>query len=399
MSVPSISERGRTTPESSIRKLESHAENAQSRGMTVYHLNIGQPDIPTPSEFTEALSKYKENVLAYSRSNGVVSLIQSMKAYYHRNGLDHIGSDDIVITTGGSEGILFTMNAITSPGDEIIVFEPFYPNYRSFACMAGIQLIPVSTSPETGYHLPDRKMIEEKITSKTKAIIINSPNNPTGMILTRDEIDMLQDIVLKHNLFLLSDEVYREFAFDEAYISLLSYPKLSQHVVMIDSVSKRYSMCGARIGCLVSKNEDFLRTVLKFGQARLCSPTLEQIAATSVVDSGDRYFHDIVQEYKKRRDVLVEGLNNIPGVYCKKPDGAFYLMVTFPVDHIEKFCRWLLTDFEEEGGTVMITPGPGFYLTEGMGLQEARIAYVLNVDDLKKSIRILGKGLLLYNQS
>ncbi|MBN2029030.1 pyridoxal phosphate-dependent aminotransferase [bacterium] len=399
MSAPPISERGRLTPESSIRKLEFYAEDAQSRGATVYRLNIGQPDIPTPSEFTDALSKFKENVLAYSRSNGVVSLIESMKAYYHRNGLDHIESKDIMITTGGSEGILFSLNAITSPGDEVIVFEPFYPNYRSFACMAGVRLVPVSTSPETGYHLPDQKMVEEKITSKTKAIIINSPNNPTGMILNRDEIEMMQDIALRHNLFLLSDEVYREFAFDEANISLLSYPKLSQHVIMIDSVSKRYSLCGARIGCIVSKNEEVIHTVLKFGQARLSSPTLEQIAATSVIESGDRYFRQIVQEYKDRRDTLVDGLNQIPGVYCKKPEGAFYLMVTLPVAHAETFCRWLLTDFEEEGGTVMLAPGPGFYLTPDKGLHEARIAYVLNIENLRKSIRILKKGILLYNQS
>ena len=399
MPVPSISERGRTTPESSIRKLESHAEEAQSRGIKVYRLNIGQPDIPTPLEFVDAVSRFKENVLAYSRSNGVVSLIQSMKQYYHRNGLSHIETKDIMITTGGSEGIFFTIVAITSPGDEIIIFEPFYPNYRSFACMAGAQLIPVSTSPDTGYHLPDQKIIEEKITPKTKAIIVNSPNNPTGMILTRNEIEMLQDIALRYGLFLISDEVYREFAFDEAHISLFSYPKFSQHTIMVDSVSKRYSLCGARIGCIVSKNSEVISTVLKFGQARLSSPTLEQIAVAAVINSGDRYFHDIVQEYKERRNTLVEGLNKIPGVTCKKPEGAFYLMVTLPVDHIEKFCRWLLTDFEEESATVMIAPGPGFYLTPGKGLQEARIAYVLNVEDLKKSIQILKKAVLSYNKS
>ncbi len=398
MPVPSISERGRKTPESSIRKLESYAEEAQSKGIKVYHLNIGQPDIPTPSEFANSISRYKENVLAYSRSNGVVSLIQSMKEYYHRNGLNHIKTNDIMITTGGSEGIFFTIVAITSPGDEIIVFEPFYPNYRSFTCMAGVQLIPVSTSPETGYHLPDQKIIEEKITPKTKAIIVNSPNNPTGMILKRNEIEMLQDIALRYGLFLISDEVYSEFAFDEAHISLLTYPKFSQHTIMVDSVSKRYSLCGARIGCIVSKNSEVIHTVLKFGQARLSSPTLEQIAVAAVINSGDRYFHDIVQEYKERRNTLVEGLNKIRGVTCKKPEGAFYLMVTLPVDHIEKFCRWLLTDFEEEGATVMIAPGPGFYLTPGKGLQEARIAYVLNVEDLKKSIRILKKAVLAYNK-
>lgn len=398
MTAPSVSQRGQSTPASPIRKLAPYAEEAKSKGIHVYHLNIGQPDIPTPFEFYEAIQGYSGNVLAYNPSNGISTFRQSLERYYHRNGFDHIQTEDIIVSTGGSEAVIFSMMAVTSPGDQIIAFEPFYPNYNGFAHMSGIKLVPVDTQPETGYHLPDREKIEKKINTKTRAILINSPNNPTGSIYTREEMEIIQTLALKHNLFVLSDEVYREFTFDGQHTSILSFPKLSQHAILMDSLSKRYSACGARIGCIVSKNSEVMETVVKFGQARLCSPTLEQIGSSALVDAGDKYFRDMIHEYNLRRDVTYKNLMQIPGIYCKKPQGAFYLMVTFPVDDIEDFAQWLLTDFNVDGSTTMMAPGPGFYATRGKGKQEARIAYVLNTDDLKKAIHVVKEGLAVYKK-
>lgn len=399
MTAPSVSQRGRNTPASPIRKLAPYSEEAKSKGIHVYHLNIGQPDIPTPHEFYDAIHGFNENVLAYNPSDGILKFRHSLERYYHRSGFGHIQTEDIVVSTGGSEAVIFSMLAVTSPGDEIIAFEPFYPNYNGFAHMAGIKLIPVGTQPETGYHLPDREKIEKNITTKTRAILINSPNNPTGSIYTREEIEIIQTLALKNNLFVLSDEVYREFTFDGQHTSILSFPKLSQHAILMDSLSKRYSACGARVGCIVSKNSEVVETVIKFGQARLCPPTLEQIGGSALVDAGDKYFQDMIHEYKIRRDVIYEGLMKIPEIYCKKPQGAFYLMVTFPVDDIENFAQWLLTDFNIDGSTTMMAPGPGFYATQGKGKQEARIAYVLNTEDLKKATHVLKEGLSVYNKT
>ena len=398
MAIPSISQRGRTTPPSPIRKLAPYADEAKAKGVKVYHLNIGQPDIPTPPEFYDAIHRFSEDVLSYCPSQGILRFRQSLKRYYQRIGFRHIQTEDIMVSTGGSEGVLFSMMAVASPGEEIVTFEPFYPNYNGFTRMAGIKLVPVNTQPETGYHLPPLEEIEQRITPKTRAILINSPNNPTGTILTRKEMEGIQTLALRHNLFVLSDEVYREFTFDGQPTSILSFPDLSQHAVLVDSLSKRYSACGARVGCIVSKNSEVMETVLKFGQARLSSPTLEQVGASAMVDTGDKYFQDMIQEYKKRRDTIFEGLTKIPGVRCKKPEGAFYLMVTFPVNDIENFSKWLLTDFSVDGETTMMAPGPGFYATPGRGKQEARIAYVLNTEDLKKATRILEEGLSAYNK-
>jgi len=398
MAIPSISQRGRTTPPSPIRKLAPYADEAKAKGVKVYHLNIGQPDIPTPPEFYDAIHRFSEDVLSYCPSQGILRFRQSLKRYYQRIGFRHIQTEDIMVSTGGSEGVLFSMMAVASPGEEIVTFEPFYPNYNGFTRMAGIKLVPVNTQPETGYHLPPLEEIEQRITPKTRAILINSPNNPTGTILTRKEMEGIQTLALRHNLFVLSDEVYREFTFDGQPTSILSFPDLSQHAVLVDSLSKRYSACGARVGCIVSKNSEVMETVLKFGQARLSSPTLEQVGASAMVDTGDKYFQDMIQEYKKRRDTIFEGLTKIPGVRCKKPEGAFYLMVTFPVNDIEDFSKWLLTDFSVDGETTMMAPGPGFYATPGRGKQEARIAYVLNTEDLKKATRILEEGLSAYNK-
>ena len=398
MSVPSISQRGLSTPASPIRKLAPYADKAKAKGTKVYHLNIGQPDIITPKEFYEAILNYNNNVLAYNPSDGILSLRQSLEGYYHRIGLNHVSIENIMICTGGSEAVLFSILAVASPGDEIIIFEPFYPNYNGFARMAGVNLVPISTRPENGYHLPSPEEIEKKMSPKTRAILINSPNNPTGTILTRDEMNIIKDVALKHRLFVLSDEVYREFAFEGEYTSILSFPELSQYAVLMDSISKRYSACGARIGCIVSKNPEILGTVLKFGQARLCPPTLEQIGAVALIDDGDKYFGDMIEEYRDRRNTIYTALMEIPGVKCGKPEGAFYMMVTFPVDDIEDFARWVLADFDVEGETTMIAPGPGFYASPNMGKQEARIAYVLNSGDIKKAIHVLKEGLPVYKK-
>jgi len=396
MNCPSVSKRGLLTPESPIRKLAPYAEDAKKRGINIFHLNIGQPDISTPSEFFNAVKNFKDNVVSYGPSNGLLQMRENMKEYYHRNGYTHIDISDILITTAGSEAVIFSMLAVASPGEEIITLEPFYPNYSGFASMAGINLVPVATDPENGYHLPDRKLIEEKISSKTKAIMYCSPNNPTGTILNKQEIEVIADIALKNNLFVLSDEVYREFVFEGEHVSSLSIPEIEDRAVMMDSLSKRYSVCGMRIGSIVSKNTEIMKTVLKFGQARLCPPTLEQHAASAIVATGDKYFNQMLKEYNKRRDTIYDYLNDIPGVFVKKPKGAFYMMVTFPIDDIEKFSRWLLTDFQVDGNTVMLAPGPGFYKTEGKGKKEARIAYVLNCDDLKRAATILKQGVEVY---
>ena len=398
MNTPSVSQRGQATPASPIRKLAPYAEKAKANGRKVYHLNIGQPDIPTPPEFYKAVKDFDEKVLAYNPSNGIASFRKSLIAYYQRVGFENIGDENVMVTTGGSEAVLFSMMAIASPGDEIIAFEPFYPNYNGFAHMAGVTIVPVGTKSETGYHLPPKNEIEEKITPLTRGILINTPNNPTGTILSKEEMMTIRDVALQHGLFVLSDEVYREFTFDGQHTSIFAFPELAQQAVIMDSLSKRYSACGARVGCIVCMNSEVMKTVLKFGQARLCPPTLEQIGAAAVVDSGDKYFSGMIQEYKMRRDTIYDALMQIPSVHCEKPEGAFYLMVTFPVDDIEDFARWVLTDFHVNGETTMIAPGPGFYASSGRGKQEARIAYVLNSEDLKKAVNVLKEGLSAYKK-
>jgi len=393
---PAISQRGITTPESPIRKLAPYAAQARARGIKVHNVNIGQPDIVTPPEFYQAIREHVDKVLRYGPSNGLPTFTKSLEQYYHRNGYRHIAQKDIMVTTGGSEAIIFSMMAIASPGDEMIVFEPFYPNYNGFSKMAAVNLVPVGTNPETGYNLPPRDTIEEKITPRTRAILICSPNNPTGTILSRDEMSVIRDLALKHDLFVISDEVYREFVFEGVHTSILAFPELSQHAIMADSLSKRYSACGARIGCIVSKNVAIMETTLKFGQARLCPPTLGQVGSTALVDHGDKYFADMIAEYKHRRNTVYETLMQIPGVHCQKPPGAFYVMVTLPVNDVEDFSRWLLSDFDLNGETTLIAPGPGFYATPGRGTHEARIAYVLNSDDLRKATNVIKEALKVY---
>ncbi|MGB8658056.1 MAG: pyridoxal phosphate-dependent aminotransferase [Candidatus Zixiibacteriota bacterium] len=395
--MPKISQRAKNMPFTPIRKLVPLADAAKKRGMKIYHLNVGQPDIPTPPEFMNAVRNYSEEVLAYGNSKGSPGFLSGMAEYYKRRGIQ-VEAKDIQVTTGGSEAIIFAMICVAGVGDEIVIFEPFYTNYNSFGMMADVRLVPVTLPTETGFHLPPKAKIEEKITPKTKAIAICSPNNPTGTIYTRQEMETVAQIAKEHNLFILSDEVYREFVYEGTHTSIMHLDGVSDRAILLDSISKRYSACGARIGCLVSKNEEVISASLRLGQARLCSPSIEQFGATAALKIGEDYFEKMTEEYKRRRDTVYDELMKIPGVVCLKPSGAFYIMAKLPVKDIEDFAKWMLTDFDLNGETTMIAPGPGFYATPGKGQDEARIAYVLNVDDLKRAMRCLAKGIETYNK-
>lgn len=392
-----LSRRAQEIPASPIRKFIPLAEETKKRGIRIYHLNIGQPDIPTPEEFMRAVKNYDEEVLAYGNSQGSAPLLEELVRYYQRYNID-LQTRDIVVTTGGSEAIIFAMICVADADDEIIVFEPFYTNYNGFARMADVRLVPITTYAETGFHLPEQKKIEEKITPKTKAILISSPGNPTGMVCTREELERLVSICKEHDLFLLSDEVYREFVYEGEHISAFELDDMQDRVILLDSISKRFSACGARVGCIASKNQEVMSTALRLGQARLCSPSIEQHAAAQALRIPQEYFEKIKEEYRKRRDLVFEELLQIPQVVCIRPQGAFYIMAKFPVSDVEDFTRWMLTDFDLENETTMLAPGPGFYATLGKGKDEARIAYVLNVDDLRKAMRILKRGIQVYNQ-
>jgi aspartate aminotransferase len=392
-----ISRRAVEVQESPIRKLIPYAEAAKAKGIHVYHLNIGQPDIETPPEFWDAIRNYPNKVLEYGHSQGQASYRKILSDYYKRNNLD-IEPENIIVTTGGSEAIVFAFLLIAEPGDNVIVFEPFYTNYNGFSTQAGIEFVPVTTRVETGYHLPDRDTIENAINSKTRGIMICNPNNPTGALFSRDEMEMVVNIARDNGLYVLSDEVYREFVFEGQHVSVFDFPDVDDFAIMMDSISKRFSACGARIGNLVSRNKDFIAAALKFGQARLCSPPLEQAGAEAVYSKlGDDYFKKVMGEYKKRRDVVYEGLINIEGTVCLKASGAFYAMAKLPVDSAENFAKFMLADFSVDSKTVMVSPGPGFYATPGKGIDECRIAYVLNVDDLKDAMRILKLGVEAFN--
>jgi aspartate aminotransferase len=397
MRSPQVSQRANAMPPSPIRKLVPFADEAKKKGIKIYHLNIGQPDIPTPPEFMNAVRNYREEVLAYGNSKGSQKYLSGLVHYYEKNDIQ-VEERDIQVTTGGSEAIIFAMICVADVGDEIIVFEPFYTNYNGFAQMADVRLVPVTLHAENGFHLSTREIIEERITSKTRAVLICSPNNPTGTVYTRDEMEMIAEIAKKRDLFVLSDEVYREFIYEGEHTSIMHIEGISDRAILMDSVSKRYSACGARIGCLVSKNQEVMDAALRMGQARLCSPSIEQFGAASALAIGDDYFEKMALEYQKRRDTVYDELMKIPGVVCLKPSGAFYIMAKLPVRDIEDFAKWMLTDFSLDGETTMIAPGPGFYATPGKGQDEARIAYVLNVDDLKKAMRILARGIGTYNK-
>ncbi len=394
--MPKIAQKAIDMPASPIRKLVPYADAAKKKGKTVYHLNIGQPDIETPEVALNAIKNFDQKVIEYTHSAGLESYRNGLSAFYQRTGLP-VNPEDIIITTGGSEALIFGFMTTCNPGDEVIIPEPFYANYNGFAVTAGLTVVPVASSIESGFALPPVEEFEKKITSKTRAILICNPGNPTGYLYTKEELEKLRDIVKKHDLFLFADEVYREFCYDGAVpFSTMNLEGIENNVIMIDSVSKRYSMCGARIGALISKNHEVISAALKFGQARLSPPTIDQIAAEAALNTPQSYFDNVVEEYVTRRNIMVDGLNSIPGVFCPKPSGAFYCVAKFPVDDAEKFCQWLLEDFEYNGATVMMAPANGFYSTKGSGTQEARIAYVLNQDSLHKAVKVLEEALKVY---
>lgn len=395
--MPAISIKGLTMPESPIRKLVPFAEKAKSKGRKVFHLNIGQPDIKTPKGAIDAVKNADISVLEYSHSAGFQSYREGLVDYYSKVGITDITADDIIITTGGSEAILFTLNTIADPGDEIIIPEPFYANYNGFGISSGVAVVPVTSRISENFALPNIEEFEKLITERTKAIMICNPGNPTGYLYTLDELNQLRDLALKHDIYLIADEVYREFAYDGMeHHSILTLEGLEEHAIMIDSVSKRYSMCGARIGCMISRNKAVMATAMKFAQARLSPPTLAQIASEAALQTGPEYFADVKGEYVERRDILVDGLNSIEGVFCPKPKGAFYAMASLPVDSAERFAQWLLSTFEKDGKTVMLAPAEGFYATPGMGLNQVRLAYVLQKSDLQESVEILREALRKY---
>lgn len=394
--MPNLSARGNLMPESPIRKLVPYAEAAKKLGRTVYHLNIGQPDIETPEI---ARKKIKENdlkVIAYSHSAGIESYRRKLAEYY-RNFDIHVDHNEIIVTTGGSEAIVFAFMSCLDPGDEVIISEPFYTNYNGFAVTAGVTIKPVTARIEDGFALPPISEFEKLITSKTRAILVCNPNNPTGYLYTKNEMLALRDLVKKHDLFLMADEVYKEFCYEgHEYVSVMHLDGIESNVILLDSISKRYSACGVRIGALISKNKEIISTAMKFAQARLSPPTYGQIAAEAAIDTPDAYFEQVLKEYVNRRDVVVGALQKMEGVLCPNPQGAFYAAARLPIDDDNRFCQWLLEDFQYENQTVMLAPLSGFYSTPGLGKDEIRIGYVLNVAALKKAMKCLEEALKVY---
>ena len=394
--MPKISSRGLQMPESPIRKLAPLADAAAKRGTKIYYLNIGQPDIDSPSQALDAVKDSNLKVLEYSPSAGFASYREGLAKYYRGIGL-HVEAQDVLVTTGGSEALSFAMGCILDPGDEVLIPEPYYANYFSFAQALGAKVVSVPSSIQSGFALPPIADLEARITARTKAVLVCNPGNPTGYVYRRDELEALRDMALKHDLFVLADEVYREFVYDGAEaISVMSLAGLEQHAILIDSVSKRYSMCGARIGCMVSKNSDLMGTALKFAQARLSPPTYEQIAAEAALATPASYFKEVNAEYTARRDTLVGRLNAMNGVFCPKPRGAFYAVAELPVDDAEAFCRWMIEDFTHNGETVMMAPAAGFYADRSLGKRQVRLAYVLKQSALERAMDVLEQGLTSY---
>lgn len=396
--MPTISRKGLEMPESPIRKLVPFAELAKKKGHKVYHLNIGQPDIKTPQVALDAVKNANIEVLEYSHSAGFESYREKLSQYYKNQNLP-IDAQNIIITTGGSEALLFALGSTMDTDDEIIIPEPFYANYNGFSVASGVKIVPVISSIETGFALPPIEEFEKLITPKTKAILICNPGNPTGYLYSEGEINQLAEIVQKHDLFLIADEVYREFTYDGyQHHSVMNVAGLENHAIMIDSVSKRFSMCGARIGCIVSKNKDVMAAAMKFAQARLSPPTYAQIASEAALDTPQSYFDEVIKEYKERRDILVSELEKIEGVVVAVPKGAFYCIAKLPIASANDFAQWLLESFDLNGETVMVAPAAGFYSSPNVGLDEVRIAYVLKKEDLIKSVRILKEALAVYHQ-
>ncbi|WP_445955889.1 pyridoxal phosphate-dependent aminotransferase [Yeosuana sp.] len=394
--MPNISKKGQSMPQSPIRKLVPYAENAYKKGITVYYLNIGQPDIKTPQIALDAVRVHSLDILAYTRSEGSEDYRKKIATYYLKKDIS-VTHEDIIVTTGGSEALLFAFGSIMDTDDEIIIPEPFYANYNGFSTASNVKIVPVISKLEDNFALPPVQEFEKLITPKTKAILICNPGNPTGYLYSKDEIKQLAALVKKHDLFLIADEVYREFTYDgHSHYSIMQEEGLDEHAIMIDSVSKRYSMCGARIGCLVSKNKSVIQTALKFAQARLSPPTFAQIASEAALDTPQSYFDDVINEYVERRNTLINELKKIKGVKVAKPNGAFYCIVELPIKNSDDFAQWLLEHFEYHGETVMVAPAAGFYSTPGVGLNQIRIAYVLNKESLIKAVHIIKQALKVY---
>lgn len=395
--MPNISNRGKLMPESPIRKLAPFAEMAKKKGHKVYHLNIGQPDIKSPEIAIEAIKNIDLTIIEYGPSAGYESYRKKLAGFYTKQNVK-VATEDIMITTGGSEALLFALGSIMDQGDEIIIPEPFYANYSAFSAESGATVIPAVSTIENGFALPPIEEFEKLITPKTKAILICNPSNPTGHLYSESEILQLGKLAKQYDLFLIADEVYREFIYDkDIHYSVMNLEGLEQNVIMIDSVSKRYSMCGARIGCMVTKNKEVISAAMKFAQARLCPPTIEQIACEAAIDTPQSYFDEVISEYKERRDTLISELNKIEGVIVTKPKAAFYCIAQLPVDNTDDFAQWLLESYDLNGETVMVAPAAGFYSTPGMGTNQVRIAYVLNKEDLTSAVRILKEAIPVYN--
>lgn len=394
--MPKISKKGMMMPESPIRKLVPYADIAKKAGRKVYHLNIGQPDIETPEVALNAIRNFSQKVVEYTHSAGIYSYRQKLTEYYKRIGID-ITAEDIVVGTGASEALLFAINTCLDPGDELIIPEPFYANYNGFSTNCGAIVRPIISSIDTGFALPPIADFEKAINERTKAILICNPNNPTGYLYSKEELEVLRDIVKKYDLYLITDEVYREFVYDgNTHHSAMNLEGIDQNVILIDSVSKRYSACGFRVGCLITKNKEVAKTALKFAQARLSPPTFGQVAAEAAIDTPKEYFEKVMKEYHARRDIVVEYINKIPGGYCPTPKGAFYVVARLPIDDSDRFCKWLLEDFNYNNETVMLAPATGFYSNPGKGKDEVRISYVLKVEDLKKAMICLEEALKVY---
>ncbi|MEI6887904.1 MAG: pyridoxal phosphate-dependent aminotransferase [Bacteroidales bacterium] len=394
--MPTISTRGQVCPPSPIRKLVPFSDEAKKRGIKVYHLNIGQPDIPTPENVMDKIRNIDLKVIEYSHSAGMPSYRKKLAEYYLSCGIV-VKPEEMIVTTGGSEAIMFAMFSCMNPGDEIIIPEPFYANYNGFSVAAGVTVKPIDSFIESGFALPPIPAFEQAITPKTKAIMVCNPNNPTGYLYSREELELLKEIVLKHDLFLFADEVYREFVYDgKEHYSVMNLKGIEQNVVLLDSISKRYSACGARIGVMISKNKEVISTAMKFAQARLSPPTFGQIVGEEAINTPPSYMIHVLDEYLQRRNLVVESINKMKGCYCPNPGGAFYAMAKLPIDDSDKFCQWLLEDFNYEGKTVMLAPATGFYSTKGRGIDEVRISYVLNVNDLRESMKCLEEALKVY---